>query len=259
MSAALQAGALGLEVAGFTLLCGIDLALPAGTVTAIVGPNGAGKTSLIRVLTGDRVASTGEVRLNGRALQRWRPDERARMLAVLPQESTLDFPFTAREVVALGRLPHGSGSVRDAAIVREALARVDVAYLYQRPYTTMSGGERQRVQFARVLAQIWEPTPLGARVLVLDEPTSALDLSHQRLTLDILRDLAGQGVAVLLVAHDLNLAARSADQLVVLDAGRVVARGTRAEVLDAALLERVFGVRCAIVPHPLDGSPMVIH
>jgi iron complex transport system ATP-binding protein len=259
VSEALRASGVWLNVAGFDLLRAIDMSLAPGSVTAIVGPNGAGKTSLTRVLTGDVPATKGRVFLNGRPLSGWSPRQRAQMLAVLPQESSLDFPFTAREVVTLGRLPHQSGRLRDAAIVREALELVDVAYLYQRAYTTMSGGERQRVQLARVLAQIWEPAPQGERVLVLDEPTSALDLAHQRLTLDIMRHLGQQGVAVLLVAHDLNLAARCADQLIVLDRGSVVARGTPREVLEPALLESTFGVKCVVTEHPLDHTPMVIH
>ena len=247
-----------LHVSGFDLLRDVDLAVRPGTVTAIVGPNGAGKSSLLRVLCGELAPTQGEVRLNGRALGDWEADRRARMLAVLPQHAVLDFPFTAREVVSLGRTPHGTGAGRDAEIVRAALEAVDAAYLDKRFYTQMSGGEKQRVQLARVLAQVWEPVPEGERVLVLDEPTAAFDLAHQQITLGIVRRFAAEGVGVLVVLHDLNLAAQCADRLVVLSCGRVAAEGSPAEVLDAALVERVFGLRCVLMPHPLTGAPMVV-
>jgi iron complex transport system ATP-binding protein len=255
----LEARALGLHVAGFDLLRNIDLQLVPGTVTAVVGPNGAGKTSLLRALVDEMPLSAGSVWFNGRPLRAWPLEERACLLAVLSQQSTLGFPFTAREVVALGRIPHRSGATRDAEIVRAALEQVDGSYLDRRLYTAMSGGERQRVQLARVLAQVWEPVAGGERVLMLDEPTAALDLSHQQLTLAIVRRVAADGVAVLIVLHDLSLAARCADRLVVLDGGRIAAQGAPAEVLDAELVQRVFGVQCIVTRHPLDGSPLVIH
>lgn len=247
-----------LHVAGFDLLRDVNLQIAPGTVTAIVGPNGAGKSSLLRVLCGDVPATRGEVRLNGRALADWEAGARARMLAVLPQHAVLDFPFTAREVVSLGRIPHATGAERDEVIVRAALEAVDAAYLDKRFYTQMSGGEKQRVQLARVLAQVWEPVPEGERLLVLDEPTAAFDLAHQQITLDIVRRFAAEGAGVLVVLHDLNLAARCADRLVVLSCGRVAAEGPPAQVLDEALVERVFGLRCVLMPHPLTGVPMVV-
>ncbi len=255
----LLATGIHLHVAGFDLLSGIGMELLPGTVTAVVGPNGAGKSSLLRVLCGDLPATRGEVLLNSRPLGAWDAATRARMLAVLPQQSTLDFPFTAREVVSLARVPHDTGAVRDREIVRAALEAVDASYLDKRYYTYMSGGEKQRVQLARVLAQIWEPAPEGDRVLLLDEPTSAFDLSHQQITLDIVRRVASEGVAVLVVLHDLNLAARCADRMLVLSCGGLAADGPPADVLDEALVERVFGLRCKVMPHPLTGGPMVVH
>lgn len=255
----LQANGIRLHVAGFDLLSGIGLRLDPGTVTAVVGPNGAGKSSLLRVLCGDLPATAGTVRLNGKSLADWDAESRARMLAVLPQQSTLDFPFTAREVVALARVPHRSGLSRDRDIVQAALEAVDAGYLDKRYYTHMSGGEKQRVQLARVLAQIWEPAPEGGRVLLLDEPTSAFDLSHQQITLDIVRRVADEGVAVLVVLHDLNLAARCADRMLVLSCGVLAAEGPPAQVLDESLVERVFGLRCIVMPHPITGAPMVVH
>jgi len=255
---ALSANEISVHLAGFDLLRRVSVAIEPGKVTAVVGPNGAGKSSLLRVLTGDMPVSNGTVVLNQRALADWPLEQRAQMLAVLPQQTPLNFPFTAREVVELGRTPHGTGKIRDRDIVQQALTAVDAAYLDKRFYTEMSGGEKQRVQLARVLAQIWEPSPLGDRFLIMDEPTSAFDLCHQQMTLDIVRRFSGEGVGVLMVLHDLNLAARCADNLVVLTCGTIAAQGSPEDVLTETLIGDVFRVRAVIGRHPLTNTPLVI-
>ncbi len=146
---------------------------------AVVGPNGAGKSTLFRLLSGEWHPASGQVSFNGLALERWSLDRLARVRAVMPQSSSLSFPFLVREVVRMGRMPHDTGHEQDEAIVSEVMQVCDVARLAQRHYTSLSGGERQRVQLARVLAQIWMPVSGGRRLLLLDEPTSALDLAHQ--------------------------------------------------------------------------------
>ena len=249
---------LSLRVSGFDLLRDLSFVANAGEVTVVVGPNGAGKSSLLKVLIGDLVQTSGEVRLNHRELASWAVGDKARILAALPQHSVLNFPFTAAEVVHLGRIPHRTGIQRDAQIVDRALARADAKYLPKRFYTQMSGGERQRVQLARVLAQISEPSSLGERFLILDEPTSAFDLAHQQLTLALVRELAGSGIGVVMVLHDLNLAARCADKILVLDGGRIAAQGTPAEVLTRAVIDQVFGVDVEIGEHPITHQLMVI-
>ena len=249
---------ISLHLSGFDLLRNISLEVEAGKVTAIVGPNGAGKSSLLKVLTGDMPATKGAVYLNNRLLTQWLPLEKAQMLAGLPQHTLLNFSFTADEVVGLGRIPHQTGIIKDKQIIAEALDWVDASYLQRRFYTQMSGGEKQRVQLARVLAQIWQSSALGDQFLVLDEPTSAFDLSHQKLTLDIVRQLANKGVGVVMVVHDLNLAARCADNLVVIDGGLIVAQGSSEAVLTETLIEDVFGVKAIISEHPITKRPLVI-
>ena len=254
----MSARGISLHLSGFDLLRNISLEVEAGKVTTIVGPNGAGKSSLLKVLTGEIPPTAGDVYLNSRLLNQWSLLEKALMLAVLPQHTLLNFSFTADEVVGLGRIPHQTGRAKDVEIVAEALELVDASYLQRRFYTQMSGGEKQRVQLARVLAQIWQPSCLGEQFLVLDEPTSAFDLSHQKLTLDIVRQLAQKGVGVVMVVHDLNLAARCADNIVVIDGGVIAAQGSPEVVLTETLIDKVFGVKSIISEHPITKRPLVI-
>ena len=254
----LRAEQLGLRVSGTPLVSDVDLEVAASSVTVVLGPNGAGKSSLLRLMVGDLAPSQGRALLHGEDVRGIASAERARSLAVLPQHSLLNFPFTSAEVVMLGRTPHDTGASRDARIVEEALEAVDGSYLSQRIYTELSGGEKQRVHLARVLAQVWEPLNGRERFLVLDEPTSSFDLAHQQLTLEIVRRLAEQGMGVLLVLHDLNLAARCADQLVLMQCGHLVAKGTPGEVLTEDVIRDVFQVEVRVTAHPSDGAPLVV-
>ena len=255
---ALSAQQVSVSVSRTPLLTGVALSVEPGTVTAVLGPNGAGKTSLVRVLSGELKPQEGAVELSGRALAEWDTQVLARSVAVLPQHSLLNFPFTALEVVLLGRTPHDTGLARDTEIAREALASVDGAYLADRLYTQMSGGEKQRVHLARVLAQVWEPSEKLPRFLILDEPTSSFDLAHQRLTLDVVSDLVARGVGVLIVLHDLNLAARCADQIVLMQCGSVAHCGTPAQVLTEQTIQSVFQIDAHLGVHPDTGGPLVI-
>ena len=257
----LRANKLSLQMGGTALLSDVSLQCDAGTVTSLMGPNGAGKTSLLRVLTNEYRSYQGLVELNGKPMGDWPRLERARTMAVLPQHSTLDFPFQVDEVVMLGRIPHDTGAVKDRQIVRSALEKVDAQYLSGRAYPQLSGGEKQRVQLARVLAQIWEPPEIGSttgeRVLLLDEPSASFDLAHQQLLREIVRDMADQGVTVVMVVHDFNLAVSVSDQLVVLCCGCVAEAGNPEQVLQSALIERVFGVPVEVMPHPSTGKPLI--
>jgi iron complex transport system ATP-binding protein len=242
---------------GPALLSNITVSLDAGTVLALAGPNGAGKSSLLQVIAGDIPASAGRVSFGDRSLSDWSPQERARHLAFLPQMSLLNFPYTVEEVVMLGRIPHNSGMSVDTKIAEQALLLTDMAPLRHRLYTQLSGGEKQRAQLARIFAQIGSEETLDGKLLLLDEPTSALDLAHQQQMLSAVRQLAGRGCAVVLVIHDLNLAASIADQIMVLENGRQVALGTPDQVLTTALFKDVFAVTVSIDRHPQDGYPLI--
>jgi iron complex transport system ATP-binding protein len=201
-----------------TVLTDVTLDLKPSEVLGVLGPNGAGKSTLLGALCAQLQADEGQVWLDDRELKDWQGAQRAQRLAVLPQVSTLDFAFRVEEVVGMGRLPHQTGRARDAEIIDAALQAADVSHLSGRSYLALSGGERQRVHLARVLAQLW-PGEAG-QTLLLDEPTSMLDPLHQHTTLQAIRSFADRGAAVLVILHDLNLAARYCDRILLLENGR---------------------------------------
>lgn len=237
----------------------VTLEVPGGACTAVLGPNGSGKSTLLRLLLGTLAPARGELSLDGRPLAEWGREEVARAVGVVPQGEEAVFPITVREVVAMGRYPHLGPWRRerdaDRAAVERAMRRCDVLAFAARPLSTLSGGERQRARVARALAQ--EPATLA-----LDEPTAALDVSHEMAIFELLRDLGRAGTTVLLVTHNLNLAARYADRLVLLDRGRVAAQGAPAEVLTRETVERVYGWPVRIGRHegpgPDEGAPQVV-
>lgn len=245
MSALLEATDLAYHSGGRALVDGIDLTFASGSFTIIVGPNGAGKSTLLRLLCGELAPARGAVRWNGEglhAIPAWRLAHRR---AVMPQASDLNFPFTVFEVASLGTEGIGRGLSRSdrQRLALNALEQADVAHLSPRNYQTLSGGERQRVHFARVLAQLAAGRTLEMQqALFLDEPIASLDLKHQLALLETARDLARQGLAVVAVLHDLQLAAGLADELVLLHKGRLVTRGTPDAVLTPTTLSTVFGV-----------------
>jgi iron complex transport system ATP-binding protein len=234
---------------------GVDFSAAAGEVTAIVGPNGSGKSTFLKALCRDLLYS-GAVFLNGRNLEDLKPYQVATMRAVLPQASVLTFPFTVHEVVRMGLTTGVSGldARAEALLPTEALKRVDLEGFGARMYQSLSGGEQQRVQLARVLCQVWQPVLDGLpRLLLLDEPVSSLDIKHQLLIMEIARDFARQGGAVVAILHDLNLAALYADRVMAMKAGRSAAFGTPHDVLDRGLVRDVFGCDLDTIERPVGG------
>ncbi|MBB5754562.1 ABC transporter ATP-binding protein [Prosthecomicrobium pneumaticum] len=235
----LAADRVTVALGGRVVLEGATLALRAGERLAIVGPNGAGKTTLIRAFAGLERPKEGAVTLDGVPLAGVAPRARARRIGYLPQGHVFHWPLPVADVVALGRLPHGAGSAADRDAVAAALAATDLEAFADRPVTTLSGGERARVAIARVLA--------GAPAVILaDEPIAALDLRYQLVVLDLLARHAAAGGAVAVVLHDLGLAARFADRIVVLDRGRIVEDGPAEAVLTPERLAATFGVSAAV-------------
>ncbi|MFE6484031.1 heme ABC transporter ATP-binding protein [Streptomyces sp. NPDC057757] len=235
------------------VLTGIDLTVRTGEVLALVGPNGAGKSTLLAALAADLAPDAGEVLICGRAARDWPPAELALRRAVLPQAAGLAFPFPVEEVVRMGRAPW-AGTPRedeDDDAVARAQAATETTGFATRPFSALSGGEKARVALARVLAQ-------RAPLLLLDEPTAALDLRHQELVLRVCRERAAAGDAVVVVLHDLGLAAAYADRVAVLHDGRTAADGPPAEVFEAGLLTRVYRQPVEVLPHPRTGAPLVL-
>ena len=234
---------------------GVDLALEAGDFVGLIGPNGCGKSTLIRSITGVIPVLAGRVLLDGHPTAAMTRRAMARLMAVVPQESTGEFAFTVREIVMMGRHPY-LGRFRgphrsDREAVDEAMRATDTAALARRSIAELSGGERQRVIIARALAQ--QP-----RVMLLDEPTNHLDINHQVEVMDLLFELSrAQDLAILCVTHDLNFASEYCDRLVLMDQGRIVANGTPLEVLTPELISTVYGVDVRVEPGPAGSGPRI--
>lgn len=242
------------------ILNNISFSLTPGKVTVILGPNGAGKSTLLRLLSGELKPSGGTVSWHNRPLHQIPPAQLATQRAVLTQQYAITLPFTCEEVVLMGRYPHFTNqpAADDIAAVKAAMEEMHVTHLSSRPFQTLSGGEQQRVQAARVLAQLWSKRPEAApgKMLLLDEPTSSMDIQHQQLLLGKARKLAQQRYTVLIVLHDLNLAARYADEIVLLQKGSLLAAGTAAEVLQPATLQQAYGIPLQLIqsvdyPYPI--------
>ncbi|MHB8994183.1 MAG: heme ABC transporter ATP-binding protein [Armatimonadota bacterium] len=252
----LQANALHASYGGTEVLRHVDLSLQPGEMVGLLGPNGSGKSTLLRVLSGLLAPKSGSVTLAGMDLHSHTARQRARLIGLVPQYAHIPFAFSVTDVVAMGRNPYlgllqGPGA-QDQAAIAAALERTDCLHLRERLVTELSGGELQRVIIARALAQ--EP-----RVLLLDEPTAHLDLNHQLDIANLLRQLnREQGLTVLWVSHDLNLAAEFCERLVMLKDGKLVADGTPDEVITPQWLADVYGLKLPVANNPASGRPQVI-
>jgi iron complex transport system ATP-binding protein len=240
-----------------TILDGIDLALHSGERLVVLGPNGAGKTTLVRALCGILRPNAGSTRLKNWPVARLARREIARSLAVVPQELSVPFPYTVREMVAMGRASRigalGRESAADRHAIETALSKLGLGDLAEQPFPTLSGGEKQRVILARAMAQ-------AADVMILDEPTSQMDLGHRIHTFEWLGDWVAEkpnARGALIVTHDLWLAARFADRMVLLHRGRIAAEGPPVAVLTPALIDRVYGVEATVTTDE-EGRPLIV-
>jgi iron complex transport system ATP-binding protein len=252
VSAILSATGLTVRLGAATIIADASLTLRRGELAVMVGPNGAGKTTLMRALAG-LLPADGEIRIDGQMLASLGPRERARRIAYLPQGHVFHWPMPAASIVMLGREPHAdrfsTTSAADRAAVGRALRATGTEMFAERPVTTLSGGERARVALARALAT-------EAAILLADEPTASLDPRHQLVVMALLRDAARNGTAVLAIMHDLLLAGRFADRVLVMDRGRLVADGPPGAALAGERLAGVFGVEVTTVA--IDGRPVPV-
>ena len=237
----LQARAIEVCAGAKTLIADVSLIVEPGEFLAVIGPNGAGKSTLLGALAGDRPLATGHVLLDGRPIPHWSKRDLAKRRAVLPQHSNVAFDFTGLQVAMLGLLAHrdrlSERQMRELA--EKALGETEALAFAARPYTVLSGGERQRVQLARVLVQC-DAAPAGMPFLLLDEPIAGLALSHQHAALASARRRADRGLGVMAVLHDLNMAARYADRVAIMELGRLTALGHTDAILDPIRLSAVF-------------------
>ncbi|MEV0017535.1 MULTISPECIES: ABC transporter ATP-binding protein [Streptomyces] len=238
-----------------SVIDGLDVAIPPGVITTIVGPNGCGKSTLLRTLSRLLRPAAGTVVLDGEDIAALRTREVAKKLGLLPQAPVAPEGLTVSDLVARGRHPHQSWlrqwSSDDADVVRRALAMTGVSDLADRPVDSLSGGQRQRVWISMTLAQ-------GTDLLLLDEPTTYLDLAHAVDVLDLVDDLHESGRTVVMVLHDLNLATRYSDNLVVMREGAILAQGHPRDVITADLLHEAFGLRARVIDDPVGNRPLIV-
>ncbi|ELY2787779.1 iron-enterobactin ABC transporter ATP-binding protein [Cronobacter sakazakii] len=256
MTSRLTGEALTLGYGDFRVADGLNVAIPDGKFTAIIGPNGCGKSTLLRTLSRLMKPLGGQVRLDGEAIQRFATKEVARRIGLLAQNASAPGDITVAELVARGRYPHQPLFTRwrdeDERAVQKAMAATGVTALADQSVDTLSGGQRQRAWIAMVLAQ-------ETSILLLDEPTTWLDISHQIDLLELLCALnREQGYTLAAVLHDLNQACRYANHLIALRDGKIIAEGAPSEIVDAALIEAIYGLRCMIIEDPVAGTPLVV-
>ncbi len=231
-----------------------SLLLNSGEILAVLGPNGAGKSTLFKILSGEISCRHGQVDYNGQRIQDLSSRQLAEVRAVMPQHSSVNFPFTAKEVVELGLV--SARTKHPKLLIQEVMEATNTSHLENQLFNQLSGGEKQRIQLARVLVQIWEHQPFP-RYLLLDEPTSSLDIAQQHAVLKILDRLKSRNIGILIILHELNLAAQYADRVLLLKDGLIARCGSVQEVMEEKLLQKVFDYPIQLVRNPTDGRVIV--
>jgi iron complex transport system ATP-binding protein len=244
-----------------TILHGVSAEFHPGEFNMILGPNGSGKSSFLKIFSGEIHANAGNVFYAGKQIRAIKTDELAKYRAVMSQQPELSFPLTVDEVVMMGRYPHFNfnPNKKDESICGEVMQRMNLQSFSDRNYLTLSGGEKQRVQFARVLAQVWEQPHEGYRYLFLDEPLASLDIKYQQEFLQLACEFAKTGTVLIAVLHDINLAIQFADKLFFFKDGQLVSQGRPKDILTEELIANVFGVKTTIINNPVSGSPLVVY
>jgi iron complex transport system ATP-binding protein len=252
-----QASNISLHIRNKKILDDVSIAIKPGAFTAVVGANGAGKSSLLKVLANEHPHFTGQVSVNGKQISDYSPKELSLVRAVLPQSSTLQFAFSVEQVVMLGRHAHKTTTQANQQIVDEIMEITGVSHLRERNLMTLSGGEKQRVHLARVLAQVWEET-VYPRYVLLDEPTSSLDIAQQQNIFALAKRVCQRNIGVMAIVHDLNQAVQFADELYFMKEGKVVASGEAQEVFTKINIEETFCCRVNVYHDPCNKCPFII-
>jgi len=232
-----------------------------GEFNMILGPNGSGKSSFLKIFSGEINRFQGTVLYENKKIKELRKEELAKKRAVMSQQADLGFPLLVEEVVMMGRYPHFTfnPNKKDVTICNEVIERMNLVEFKERNYLTLSGGEKQRVQFARVLAQVWEKPADGYRYLFLDEPLNSLDISYQHEFLQAAVELIKDHTVLIAVMHDINLAAHYADNLFFLKEGEMTVHGRPKDILTENIIEKVFNVKTKVIENPVTGKPLVIY
>lgn len=256
----LKTGNISYSIGSKQILKDISLNFAAGEFTMIVGPNGSGKSSFLKIFSGEVHKFQGSVLYDEQPINSINKEQLATRRAVMSQQTELTFPLNVEEVVMMGRYPHFSFSPnkKDISICREVISRMNLDSFVERNYTTLSGGEKQRVQYARVLAQVWEKPAQGNRYLFLDEPLNNLDIAYQQDFLQMATLLKKQDTVLVAVMHDINLAIQYADKLAFFKEGSLIGYGTPKELVSASLLKEVFNVSTMVIENPATGAPLVV-
>ncbi len=242
------------QAQGRTLLNDVSVQVRSGAFTAFMGANGAGKSTLLKIISGEVKAPAGTIKWGGKNLGAWDLKELAKVRAILRQQYNMQMPFSSEEIIAMGRYPHFRHKMtsRCESVIKEVAEYVGVEQFLKRNYLTLSGGEQQRVQLARVLAQVWDATATE-RLILLDEPVSALDIQYQHQVLALVKELTASGFTIVAVLHDLNLAMQYSDDILMLKKGNKVTFGTKEEALSEEHIYETFGVEAAL--HQAKGYP----
>jgi len=252
-----QANNISLRIRGKNILNNVNLTLQPREFTAVVGPNGAGKSTLLKALAHEHSNYRGDVSINGKLITDYSAKELSKVRAVLPQQSNVQFAFTTFQIVLMGRHAHNSANKINQSIAEEVMHLTSTFPLRDRNYLTLSGGEKQRVQLARILAQVWEEA-VHPRYILLDEPTSSLDIAQQQNIFSLAKAVCHRNVGVLAIVHDLNMAVQFADQLYFLKDGQIVANGEAEKVFTKSNIEETFCCRVNIYHDPCNNCPFII-